>query len=118
MPKRTVLPRLTDILDAIAVAEQAIEGKTFADFEQDRVLRWAIERAIEIISEATRHIPTEMRSAHDAIPWKNIIGIGNLLRHEYDRLHADIIWDIATRHLPDLKSVVEAMKRELKEDNA
>jgi uncharacterized protein with HEPN domain len=112
-PRRSLRPRLQDILDNIAIVSGAVVGRDFDSFAVDPVLRLAIERAIEIISEAVRHIPEELRNKHPAIPWRNIIAIGNKLRHEYQRIDPDIIWEIAQKHLNDLRPVVEAMIAEL-----
>ena len=73
--------RLHDILDNIVLVEGAIAGKDFDQFLADPILRLAVERAIEIISEASRHIPAELTARHPAIPWRNIRDIGNVLRH-------------------------------------
>jgi uncharacterized protein with HEPN domain len=68
-----------------------------------------VERAIEIISEAVRHIPEPERAKYPDVPWRNIMAIGNKLRHEYQRVDPDIIWDIARTHLVDLRPVIEAI---------
>jgi uncharacterized protein with HEPN domain len=112
-PRRELSPRLQDILDNIGIVTDAVTGHDFASFVRDPILRLAIERAIEIVSEAVRHIPQEERDKHPQIPWRNIIAIGNKLRHEYQRIDPDIIWDIARRHLGDLRPSIEAMIAEL-----
>jgi uncharacterized protein with HEPN domain len=107
---RALLPRRNDILRGINFVETALQGKVAADIETDMMLRFSIERAIEIISEAVRHIPAEVQADFPLVPWRNIRAIGNKLRHEYDRLDADIIWDVATHHLSGLRTVIEAIK--------
>jgi tryptophan synthase alpha chain len=109
MPKSTV-PRLNDILRCIEFAREALRGKSAGDLDSEKMLRLAIERTIEIVSEATRHIPEGDRSKHPEIPWTKITSIGNKLRHEYDRLDADVIWDVATTRLEELAPVIEAIK--------
>jgi uncharacterized protein with HEPN domain len=65
-----------------------------------------VERCIEIISEATRHVPVELRDMEPEIAWRKIIHIGNLLRHEYYRIdHADMI-RIARVHVPALRPAI------------
>jgi uncharacterized protein with HEPN domain len=86
MAARSLRPRLEDILENIAIVVDAVAGRGFASFTDDAVLRLAIERAIEIISEAVRHIPEEVRNKHPDVPWRNIMAIGNKLRHEYHRV--------------------------------
>ncbi len=107
MTARSVRPRLQDILDNIAIVTDAIVGHDLASFTGSPVLRLAVERAIEIISEAVRHIPQEQRDEHPGTPWRNIMAIGNKLRHEYHRIDPDIIWEIAHKHLNELRPVVE-----------
>ncbi len=112
MKEPPVDPRLLDILEIIAVVCEAVAGGDYASFRSNRVLRMAVERAIEIVSEAVRHIPDHDRSKHPDVPWRNITAIGNKLRHEYQRIDPDIVWEIATVHLPALRPVVEAILRD------
>jgi uncharacterized protein with HEPN domain len=113
MAARSLRPRLTDILDNIAIVSTAVAGRDLADFTADPILRLAVERAIEIISEAVRHIPEDERNKHPRVPWRNIMAIGNKLRHEYHRVDADIIWDVAQTHLDELRPVIEAILQDL-----
>jgi uncharacterized protein with HEPN domain len=103
MAERSIRPRLQDILDNISIVGGAIEGRDYPSFVADPVLRLATERAIEIISEAVRHIPEDLRNRHPGTPWRNIMAISNKLRHEYQRIDPDIIWEIAETHLNDLR---------------
>lgn len=101
--------RLHDILDNIAIIENAVSQKTFDQFHADPILRLAVERGIEIISEATRHIPVAATDLYPAIPWRNIKTIGNILRHEYQRIDPDIVWKIATTQLAELAPIIRAI---------
>jgi uncharacterized protein with HEPN domain len=112
---RELRPRLQDILDNIGIVTNAVADREFSSFIGDPILRLAIERAIEIVSEAVRHIPQEERDKHPQIPWRNIVAIGNKLRHEYQRIDPDIIWDIAQKHFGELRPAIEAMIAELAE---
>jgi uncharacterized protein with HEPN domain len=107
MTARSLRPRIRDILDNISIVSGAIGGHDVQSFTRDPVLRLAVERAIEIISEAVRHIPQDQRDQHPTTPWRNIMAIGNKLRHEYHRIDPDIIWEIAHRHLKELRPVIE-----------
>jgi uncharacterized protein with HEPN domain len=66
------------------------------------------------VSEAVRHIPDAERVKHKDVPWRNIITIGNKLRHEYQRVDPDIIWEIAQVHLPALRPVIEMILNDQK----
>jgi uncharacterized protein with HEPN domain len=74
-----------------------------------------VQRAIEIISEASRAIPDELKSTRPEIPWPKVRGIGNILRHQYEGLSDPIIWNVVTDELPRLKKAVEAMVRNIDE---
>src|SRR5688572_15313739 len=112
MAGSSLRPRLQDILDNIDIVETAISGADASSFTANPVLRLAVERAIEIISEAVRHIPEDVRARKSEVPWRNIIAIGNKLRHEYQRVDPDIIWNIAEVHLRALRPVIAAILAE------
>ena len=75
-----------DILEAIGRVQEITRGKTFEEFESSWQLRWLVQRALEIISEASRAIPSDLTSKRPEIPWSRVAGIGNVLRHEYSGL--------------------------------
>lgn len=106
---RIVLPALRSILDAIDGIENSVQGKTFDDFESEWLLRHGIQRGIEIVSEAARRIPTDLRNMQPQIPWDQIVGIGNVLRHEYHRISDKVVWNVVVVHLPPLRAAVEAI---------
>jgi uncharacterized protein with HEPN domain len=105
--------RLEDILDAIAAISAYTSGKTFDDYAAERMLRDAVERNIERISEASRHIPRGLKAKHAEIPWRKVAGIGNVLRHAYPIVDDSLIWEVVVRDLPSLKAAVEQMLREV-----
>ena len=107
--KRPHLVSLRDMLEAIdAVADMVAEVK-FENYLGDYKLRRAVERCIEIVSEASRKIPDDVKFEFPDQPWPEIAAIGNLLRHEYERIDDLIMWKIATRSLPDLRAAIVAM---------
>lgn len=110
MVRRTSLARLEDILNSVKVVQSAIRAIDVERLKNDPFFRFGIERAIEIISEASRHISEEDKQRFPEIPWRNIKVIGNLLRHEYERVDPAIIWEIATIHLDPLAVAVEKIK--------
>jgi uncharacterized protein with HEPN domain len=104
-----------DILEAIDRVEEITRGKTLPDFENSWQLRWLVQRAIEIISEASRGIPKHLTATRPEIPWPRVQGIGNILRHEYSGLSDRIIWNVVVDELPRLKAAVEAIGASIKE---
>ena len=69
----------------------------------------AVERGLEIISEASRNVTDEYKALAPEIPWRQIAAIGNLLRHEYQRTDSSAIWNIVTEHLPALSNAVNRL---------
>ncbi|MHB8886715.1 MAG: HepT-like ribonuclease domain-containing protein [Methylovirgula sp.] len=107
---RTFLHAVDDILEAIEGIEQAIAAKTFGDYCREWVLRHAIQRAIEIISEASRLIPDNVKATRPEIPWVQVAAIGNVLRHEYHALSDRIIWNVVIDELPKLKIAILSIR--------
>jgi uncharacterized protein with HEPN domain len=116
MVKRIVRGRLEDILSAVEEIEDIVGDLDFGSYRQSKIKRRAVEPCLEIVSEAARHIPAELTLRHDEIPWGSIRGIGNILRHEYGDVDDVVIWQTATKAIPDLKIVVTAMIVALKPD--
>jgi uncharacterized protein with HEPN domain len=113
MASRSPLLRIQDMLESIEGIEEAITGKTFRDYQRSWLLRSAIERGVEVISEASRHLDSDLKAQHD-LRWDDIAGIGNILRHEYQRVDGTIIWRAVKNDLPDLKAALLALKDSLK----
>jgi uncharacterized protein with HEPN domain len=101
------------MIDAIAGIESTVAGRTFAGYQQSWPIRRAVERGIEIISEASRHIPEDLKERHPHIYWREIAAIGNLLRHEYGRIDDRIMWRVVQKYLPELKTAVADILRSI-----
>jgi len=92
--------------------EHITAGRSFEADAADRPSRRAVERCIEIVSEASRRLPPDLKDRHPTIPWPKIAGIGNVLRHDYDVVNDATIWHAATVDLLPLKAAVAALLRE------
>jgi uncharacterized protein with HEPN domain len=101
--------RLNDILAEIQELRTATVGTSYEAFASNWVLRRAAERAIEIISEASRSIPLEFKELEPEIPWRQIAGIGNVLRHNYENISSRVVWDINRNHLDGLEKAVRRL---------
>jgi uncharacterized protein with HEPN domain len=67
--------------------------------------RWLVQRGIEIISEASRHLSDELKARHPEIPWPKVAGIGNVLRHDYEHVAHDVLWRVVRDDLPPLERI-------------
>ena len=105
MADRTPIPRLIDIVEAIEHVHAVLAGVPLDVFEADWQKRWLVERGVEIISEASRHLGDELKARHPEIPWSKVAGIGNVLRHDYQRTAPDVLWKLAEADLPPLEKV-------------
>ena len=106
--------RLDHIIQQIDIVTLAVREVTPEQAQADIILNLAIERSVQIVSEAAKELPVELRNRYQDIHWQAIISIGNLLRHEYYRINPADIWDIATVHFPALRPVVVRMLADLK----
>jgi uncharacterized protein with HEPN domain len=100
----TTQDRLLDIIESISSIEKMIQGKDLEQFASDMMLRLATERLLEIVCEASRRLPEEIKKNEPAINWQKMIDFGNVLRHAYHAIRVDIVWDILQNDLPVLKS--------------
>lgn len=100
---------IADMLRAIDHVEQALVGLDQSALSEDPILRAAIERFIEIVSEGSRHLPETMKQAHPDIPWHRVADIGNHLRHRYWAVEEDIVWGVATVRPPELREVLRRL---------
>ncbi|MEA2893347.1 MAG: hypothetical protein QOI05_4140 [Bradyrhizobium sp.] len=105
MADRILSLRFADIIEAIDNIRSILDGASLKAFEGDWQKRWLVERGLEIISEASRHLPETVKAVHPEIPWLKVAGIGNVLRHSYDRIAPDILWKLAQDDLSTLYDV-------------
>ncbi len=112
---KLVRPYLDDILDAIRGIEDTIGGLSFDTYTRVWSVRRSVERGIEIISEASRRIPEELQQTQPQVPWKRIVGIGNVLRHDYREVADRVIFGITEGDLSVLKAAILAIEAGLDE---
>ena len=84
---------LHDILHHIDLATGFVAGFARTTFEADPRTLYAVTRCLEIISEASRRLPDELKARHPSIPWKDMAGAGNVYRHDYEDVTARQVWD-------------------------
>jgi uncharacterized protein with HEPN domain len=104
---RTILARIDDMLEAIDGIRRATADKSFEEFQRDWLLRKGTERGIEIISEASCHLPEDLKAMHPYPRWRHVAGIGNILRHEYHRVEDKIVWTAVQMSCPVSRSALK-----------
>ena len=108
----TVEDRLRDILEAIVAINEMIGSISLEQFGADNMRRMATERYLEIVCEAARRLPDEVKRGAPDIDWRKMNDFANLLRRAYQSTRVDIVWDIVQNHLPALESYVGLQIRE------
>ena len=97
---------LNDIQHHIAMAQGFIAGMNYEAFKDDNLHLYAVTRCLEIISEASRRLPQELKAGHPSIEWREMAAAGNIYRHEYEDGAASRVWRTLTVNLPLLHDVV------------
>ena len=111
MPSKNPVQRLQDILDNIDAIQSFTAQQTFAEFARDRRTVYAVTRALEIISEASRRLPEELKSRHPEIDWAAVAAAGNVYRHEYEAVDEAQLWHTAEHGLSALRVAVTSELR-------
>ena len=99
--------RLNDIRHHIAMAEGFVAGMSYESFKDDYLHLYAVIRCLEIISEASRRLPDEVKARHPSVAWKNMAGAGNVYRHDYEDVAASFVWVGLQDPLPPLRAAIE-----------
>ncbi|MGC2639526.1 MAG: HepT-like ribonuclease domain-containing protein [Acidobacteriaceae bacterium] len=100
--------RLRETLDNIAAIASFTAGFDREGFGADRKTVYAVVRALDIISEASRRLPDEVKERHPEIDWAAIAAAGNIYRHEYEGIDESLIWKTVQDDLETLRSAGEA----------
>jgi uncharacterized protein with HEPN domain len=82
---------LLDILDNAVLAQSFVAGMDYAAVAADRRTFYAVTRCLEIISEASKRLDETLRERHPHLPWRAIVGAGNVYRHEYDGVTENLV---------------------------
>jgi uncharacterized protein with HEPN domain len=103
MSKREWKLFIEDILESIRLIKNYVENMGFDDFKNDRKTIDAVVRNFEIIGEASRFIPDEIKEKYENADWKGIVGLRNRIAHEYFDISLSIVWHIVMKELPTLE---------------
>ena len=102
------------VLENIKDIEEFSEGLTKSELLKDKLRQKAIVRSIEVIGEAVKNIPENVKVKYKEIEWRKIAGTRDRIIHHYFGVDLDIIWAIIKNDLPDLKVKILKIKKELK----
>lgn len=107
---------LIDIRDAIARARRFVQGLDRERFLADEKSFYAVSRCLEIISEASRRLPASFREKHAGLPWRQIIGLGKVYRHNCENVEENIVWSTVHGDLDPLLAIVTAELADFESD--
>ena len=105
---------LNDVLEAIGRIEEYTARLSYADFAKNKLVSDAVVRNLEIIGEAVKMLPQEIKKKYPEVEWRKIAGLRDIIAHEYFGINAAIIWDIVENKIPELKVSITKIRKELK----
>ena len=107
MPSEPASSALHDILHHVDLAARFVGGLDRAAFLGDLRTVYAVTRCLEIISEASRRLPGDMKARYPDIAWRQMAAAGNVYRHDYEDVAAQFVWETVWRDLPPLRAAIE-----------
>lgn len=96
-------------------AESFVENVSFEELEDDQRTQFALQRAFEIIGEATKQLSKEVRDQYPSIPWRDIAGMRDKLIHEYFAVNLEIVWETVHKDFPEVRPKIQQILEELAE---
>jgi uncharacterized protein with HEPN domain len=110
------LDYVEDIIDAMDKAEIAVAGITFEHFRDDFIINFAVARALEIVGEATKRLPEEVRLAYPVVPWRAMAGMRDRIIHGYDNVNMHIMWDVVKQEIPKIKPHLQQILQDYEDE--
>jgi uncharacterized protein with HEPN domain len=107
MLSKTASAAMRDIVHHIDLATHFVAGFNYDSFRDDLRTLYAVTRCLEIISEASRRVPDDLKARHPSIAWKDMAGAGNIYRHDYEDVASSQVWEAVRIDLAPLRVVIE-----------
>lgn len=109
---REFLDFIEDILDAMGKAEILLDGVTFEELVSDFRINFAVFRALEIVGEATKRLPAELREKYPDVPWQEMAGMRDRIIHGYDTVDYKIVWDTVKKRIPVVRPKIQQILKD------
>jgi uncharacterized protein with HEPN domain len=109
MSERTYLDYLEDIRDHLAQAQAFVKGLTYEEFTADTKTNFAVVRALEIVGEAAKRLPAELKDRYPDLPWRDMAGMRDKLAHDYFGVDLLVVWETATLEAPSLEAEIRSV---------
>ncbi|MBU4245574.1 MAG: DUF86 domain-containing protein [Nanoarchaeota archaeon] len=113
MLKRSYKLFVEDILESMNRIQAYTRNMNYEKFSENKLVVDAVIRNLEIIGEASKNIPLEIRKLYSEIPWSRMLGLRNIAIHEYFGVDLSIIWQIVTKNIPETKPKIEVMLKNI-----
>lgn len=108
--KRSILIYVDDIIEYMGRAVAYIEGLSFSEFSIDQKTCDAVIRCLEVIGEATKQIPEEVRARYPLIPWRAMAGMRDKIIHSYFMVDYEAVWLVIKEDIPELKPLIKQIR--------
>ncbi len=105
--KKDPLVYIDDIRDSIEAIKRYTAGLSKEDFFNSTEKQDAVYRRLEVIGEAANRLPDEFRNQYSTVPWNKIVGMRNVLIHEYDYIDLDRVWETLQKDIPMLEEYIK-----------
>ena len=109
---REITDYLNDILGSINEVEEFVSGMAYDEFAADKKTVNAVIRSLEVLGEATKHVPVSFRNRHPNIPWSKMAGMRDVLIHDYMGVDLKTVWKVAQERLPEIKPLIDSLVAE------
>lgn len=115
MTDRTYVDHLEDILEAAEKAQAFTAGMSYEAFVEDDKTVFAVIRALEVIGEATKRLPDDLRDRHTQVPWSSMAGMRDKPIHDYVSVNEQIVWRTVKEELPTVRQQLEHLLDDLRQ---